>query len=580
MAYDTDEKAAGNSIAGAGVQHAPSLKNGEQRQLAAVMEIAKVVNSRLDLNHILSTISREISKVIEFDVGCVAVYEKDENCLYTRHIYRKNGDKTGEGRYVPLDESNLIGWVAINKKPIVRDNIPADKRFTEIMKEDQLKSDMVVPLFAKDFFVGTVNIGSYECNHFSEFDLELMKKFGQLTSIALENSQLLNNLKDLGDKYRIIMNKSTDLILLLDVSGDIVECNQAVYKLSGYSPEEMIGKMLIEFTLPARREKSRDTFGQVLRGEVNRFREIPYLKKNGELMYLDADAIVIKIKEHPYVLLVGHDVSERKVLQEKITIQNTELIDINKKLRELDQLKSEFLGRVSHELRTPLSIIMAYTGTLMEDRDQSIEPETRTDFLEVIDKQSHKLLGLINDLLDLSKVEVSGTMLNISQGYINEMIRISVSMVSPSARLKQVEIIQKLDGGIPIISYDPLRIKQVCVNLLSNAVKFAPPGGRVRISSTLSDQGVIVAISDNGPGIEKQDVEHIFDNFTQVDGGATRTSNGMGIGLRLVQHYIKLHQGRIWVESETGRGSTFYFSLPLDNGQTPETAPPDSGGES
>jgi PAS domain S-box-containing protein len=538
-------------------------RSEEERQLAAVMEIANVINSRLELEHILPAISQQLSRVIDYDIGCVAIYEKDENCLYIRHVIRKSGDSSGEDRYVPLDESNLIGWVAINKRPILRTNIPSDMRFTEIMKEDNLMSDIVVPLITKDQLIGTVNIGRYRKEQpFSEFDLELVKKFSQLTTIAIENSQLFRNIEDLGEKYRKLMNNATDLILLINFSGEIVECNKATYDLFGYAPEEVIGKDFFLFTLPNRREMAKKSFYKILQGEVSRALEVPYLMKKGEVVYLEINASLMKVKGNPYVLVIAHDVTERKKLQEKITIQNRELKSINQKLRELDQLKSEFLSRISHELRTPLSIIMAYSGTLLEDNGDHITEDMRTEFLNVIENQSDKLLGLINDLLDLSKVEISETMLDVTPGSISEMINISVKLVEPFARQHNIEIKADLDHEIPIIHFDALRFRQVCVNLLNNAVKFSEGGGSVTIRSQQTEKEVIVSVIDNGPGIEKEYIPTIFDNFTQINGGLARPSNGMGIGLKLVKHYVGLHHGRVWVESEKGKGSTFFFTLP------------------
>lgn len=533
-----------------------------KRQLAAVMEIANAINSKLDLDDILSTISKELAKVIDFDIGCVAIYEKDENCLYIRHITRRIGDKPTEERYVPLDESNLIGWVAIHKKPILRGNIPADTRFNEIMKEDNLSSDIVVPLIAKDTLIGTVNVGSYETDHFSEFDLELITKFSRLTAIAIEKSQLLQELNELGDKYRMLMNNATDVILLLNFSGEIIECTRSTYRLFEYSAEEILGKEFFLFITPNRRNEAKQIIYRILQGEHGRIVELPFLRKNGEIVYLETDATVMKVKGNPYVLVIGHDVTDRKRLQEKITIQNQELRVNNQKLLELDGLKSEFLGRISHELRTPLSVIMAYTNTLLEDCDGTIDKEMSNEFLHIIEEQSNKLLGAINDLLDLSKVEISETMLNSAEGSINEMIRISIKVVETFAQQNEIEIITSLDPLIPIIRFDPLRIRQVCINLLNNAIKFSRRNCSILISSFQSEREVIVSVSDTGPGIDQKDMPGIFDYFTQIDGGSARASDGMGIGLRLVKHYINLHRGRIWVESKKGEGSTFYFSLP------------------
>jgi PAS domain S-box-containing protein len=532
------------------------------RELSAVMEIAGVINSRLDLDHILSRISVELAKVIDYDIGCVAIYEKAEQCLYIRHVHRRNGDTASEGRYVPLDESNLIGWVAINRKPILRRDIAADQRFVEIMKEDNLGSDIVVPLIAKDTLIGTLNIGSYRAGRFTEFDLDLVTNLSHLTTIAIENSQLVDGQRELGDKYRQLMRHASDLILLIDVSGRVVECNHVMQRKFGYRQEEVLGKDVWIFTTPERRDLMRSNFATTLKGGLESSTEIPCLKRDGEIIYLDMSTTVLKVNGHPYVLAVGHDVTERKILEEKITIQNRDLKELNRKLMELDRLKSEFLGRISHELRTPLSVIMAYTGTLKED-DGEIDQATRREFLDVIDEHSNKLLQAINDLLDLSKVEISETMLNITEASINEIVRLSTKLVEPYAVQRGVTIDLRLEESIPVTRFDPLRIRQVCVNLLNNAVKFSPRGGTITVVSRLAEREIVVSVRDEGPGIAGKDVKEIFDNFTQVNGGSTRSTNGMGIGLRLVKHYVSLHRGMVWVDSETGRGSIFWFSLPF-----------------
>jgi len=537
---------------------------GETEQLAAVMEIAHAINSQPDLEHILSTISSELSKVIDFDIGCVAIYEKDQNCLFIRHVSRRNGDNSGEGTYVPFDESNLVGWVAINRKPVLRTNVPADTRFREVMTEENLKSDMVVPLIAKDSLIGTVNMGSYERDHFTEFDLELVTRFSKLTSIAIENFQLLKSLKDLGERYRLLMNNATDVILFINSSGEIVECNNMTYKTFGYSPDEVLGKEFSLFTVPGRADEAKKRFFEILRGSSGGSVEVPYLKKNGELIYLEARANVITINMNPYVLAVGHDITERKSLEQKITIQNKELKAINKQLRELDQLKSDFLGRISHELRTPLSVIMAYSGTLLDEDGAEVDGETREEFLRVIQAQSNKLLSLINDLLDLSKVEIYETMLDMGEGSLNEIVGIAIKVIEPVATRKQIALKAILDDSLPIISFDHQRIRQVCINLLNNALKFSGRGGKVFVTTKQEGDEVIVSVRDSGPGIDKDDIPDIFENFTQIDGGDSRTRDGLGIGLRLVKHYVDLHKGRIWVESERGKGSRFCFSLPVD----------------
>jgi len=540
-----------------------NTSNKENIELSSVIKIVKTIGSHTDLNYILSTITVEMSKLLDFDLGCVAVYEKEKNCLFLRHIYRKNGDKAGEGRYVSLDESNLVGWVAINKKPVLRKNIQADGRFDEIMKEDGLKSDIVVPLIAGETLIGTVNFGSFKQDNYTDSDLDTLIKFGDLASLAIEKSAILQELKGLGEKYQILMKTADDLIMLLNVSGTIIECNDAVKNIFGYSKEEVEGMTPSDFAIPTRRETVKQNFGKVMRGEITKAVEVPYVKKNGEIVYLDVNFSIITVKNHPYLLLVGHDVTDRKMLEDRITIQNRELIASNKKLLELDQLKSEFLGRISHELRTPLSVIMAYTDTLLSDSSDFIDRETSKEFLDIIDTQSKDLLKLINDLLDLSKLEVSETMLDVTESSLNEITIAAATIAKPFADQKNVEIVVDLDDSIPIMKFDPLRIKQVLVNLINNAVKFTPEGKKVSVSTTKGENNAVVAIIDDGPGIDMKHASGIFENFTQLDGSTSRPNNGMGIGLHLVKHYIDIHKGDVWVESEKGKGAVFSFSLPL-----------------
>ncbi len=553
-----------SNITGPGGQIEPENRvTDEKQQLAAVMEIAHAINSQPDLDHILSMISKELSKVIDYDIGCVAIYERDQSCLYIRHVTRRNGDNSGENTYVPLDESNLVGWVAVNRKPVHRSNIPADPKFKEIMKEENLKSDIVVPLVAKDDLIGTLNIGSYEVNHFTEFDLDMVTRFGKLVSIAVDNSRLLKRLTSLGEKYRLMMRNATDIIIMTNSTGEIVECNSMTLRLFGFSQEEVLGKEFSIFTLPERCDEAKRSFCEVLRGGEGKHFEVPYRKKNGEIVYLDIRANVITINKNPYVLAIGHDVTDRKKLEEMITVQNKELKAINKQLTELDQLKSDFLGRISHELRTPLSVIMAYTGTLMEEENSELDNQTREEFLQVIQAQSNKLLSLINDLLDLSKVEIYETMLDMNEGSVNEIVRMAIKVIEPVAVRKAITLKVKLDESVPITSFDHQRIRQVCINLLNNALKFSGRGGKIVVTTKKTDTGIMVSVRDSGPGIDKEDIPTIFDHFTQVDGGDSRSKDGLGIGLRLVKHYIELHKGRVWVESEKGIGSNFCFSLPF-----------------
>jgi len=538
---------------------------GNSQRLNTFIEIAGLINERLELEEILSKISRKVARIIDCDLICVAVYEEEDNCLYIRHISRSRaGHSPEEELYVPLEEENLIGWVALNREPILRRNIREDERFREIMKDDHLGSDLVVPLIARNSLIGTLNIGSRQTDYYTRNDLELVKSFSELTSIAVANSLLFNEIRSLGEKYKSLMQYARNIIFITDLSGNIVECSKSMDSFFEYERNELIGSSIYNMIPPEKRDDAKLEIADVLKREKKSLEDFPFSKRNGEQIFLNIKPAIIRINDRPYILYIGHDVTERKLLEKKIKEQNWELRDKNRKLTQLDKLKREFLGRVSHELRTPLSVVMAYVNTIQHDiSDGSMDKGTLMEFLDIISRQSEKLLDAINDLLDLSRIEVSGTMLDVTPASINEIASISGKMIEQEANKKKIRILYDLDLSLPIMEFDPLLIRKVCASLLSNAVKFANEGGEVRVRTSGLDGEAIVSISDDGPGVEEDQVDEIFKDFTQADGGVDRLWEGMGVGLRLVKHYVELHGGKVWVDSQKSLGVTFHFSLPF-----------------
>jgi len=222
-------------------------------------------------------------------------------------------------------------------------------------------------------------------------------------------------------------------------------------------------------------------------------------------------------------------------------------------------------------LRTPLTAIIAYSELL---RDSRVNDAKRSEFLVIITEQGNRLLQLITDLLDLSKLECGKMQLSLEQADLNEIVISGVETVRPMAEKKGLQILTDLTPSLPLVCMDPKRIRQVCWNLLCNAVKFTDPGGKIIVASHDNGDELLVKITDTGIGIKSEDTERIFDRFHQVDSSATRAHGGAGLGLDLVRRFITLHSGRVWVESEYGSGSTFFFTLPKESAisATPQTS--------
>jgi signal transduction histidine kinase len=260
----------------------------------------------------------------------------------------------------------------------------------------------------------------------------------------------------------------------------------------------------------------------------------------------------------------GHvDVSNRDelgALGANVNRMNDELKRLYRELETTSQHKSEFLASMSHELRTPLNAIIGFSQVLRERMAGEVN-EKQEEYLDDIVSSGNHLLSLINDVLDLSKVEAGQVELEVAPFSLRDALERGVSMVKERATQNGVGLTLEAGPQVEVVEADERRISQVVFNLLSNAVKFTPKGGSVIVSSTPLNGEVRVSVSDTGPGIAAEDQARIFEEFQQTDIGA-RQLEGTGLGLALSKRLIELHGGRIWVESELGKGSMFTFALP------------------
>jgi signal transduction histidine kinase len=254
--------------------------------------------------------------------------------------------------------------------------------------------------------------------------------------------------------------------------------------------------------------------------------------------------------------------------QSALAIQNARLfLEIEDKSRQLEaasQHKSEFLANMSHELRTPLNAIIGFSEVLTERMFGELN-EKQDEYLKDIYASGQHLLSLINDILDLSKIEAGRMELEVADFHLPLAIENAVVLVRERALRRGLTLEQSIDPRLGEMQGDERKIKQVLLNLLSNAIKFTPEGGRVGVRAAPMDEHVEVAVSDTGVGIAPEDLEAVFEEFRQV-GAAEKRAEGTGLGLALARKFIELHGGRIWVKSQIGAGSTFTFTLPVRHG--------------
>jgi signal transduction histidine kinase len=288
--------------------------------------------------------------------------------------------------------------------------------------------------------------------------------------------------------------------------------------------------------------------------DLHRLREL--LERNLEKQRLRAErqSLVARLKDSNRYLMRQHAALRRA---------DEEILQVNRQLEQSSRYKSEFLANMSHELRTPLNAIMGFSEILL-DATMNLTAGERTEFLRNIHSSGQHLLGLINDILDLAKIEAGKMDLHTEEMRVTEALQEVTAILDPMARQQGLQLRTVGVAGAGAIKADRSKFKQVLYNLLSNAVKFTPAPGTITVSLTDSPEQLTVSVEDTGIGMKPEDLPKLFREFEQIDGSYTRRYQGTGLGLALCRRFVEMHGGRIWAESEFGKGSIFTFTIPRE----------------
>jgi PAS domain S-box-containing protein len=336
-----------------------------------------------------------------------------------------------------------------------------------------------------------------------------------------------------------VLESIAEGLVVINNKGEVIMMNPAAEKLLGVSQKERVGRPLAENLKDEQlisMVRSSDTEGQEI---------ILNAKQDATKKVLRASNAMITDENGKTVGMVAV------------------LSDVTKQ-REIDQLKSDFVSTVSHELRTPI-VAMKHALSILIDQVAGPMNDEQKNFASIVQRNLDRLNTLINDLLDLSKLEAKKMELRLESGAIGAVIQSVCESLQPWASTKSITLTKRIAEDIPNVMLDPLRILQVLTNLLGNAIKFTPNQGRVTVEAKLSKEGgaIEVSVSDTGVGIAKEDLPKLFTKFQQLGERSVSDMGGTGLGLVIAKEIIELHHGRIWAQSDAKQGAQFIFTLPL-----------------
>lgn len=383
-----------------------------------------------------------------------------------------------------------------------------------------------------------------------QFDQQIqISSNDELGKLAQSFNKMSTNLKDMmaiisDDKSKLetVLSTMADGVIMTDSKGNIMLINQACEFLFGIQGDRITGKPLIEAIINYEID---NVLKKCIETNKKQIAQIDTI--NGR--FLRVIASPLQSNKIPGVLLLLQDLTE---------------------MRNLQTMRREFIGNVSHELRTPLAAIKAITDTL---QDGAIDDkEFARDFLNKVNSEIDSLTQMVNELIEISRIETGKTKLNLETTDLHSLIEDVIAHLTPQAERKPVAIITKFEDDLPSIQVDREKIRQVLINILHNAIKFTPAQGTISVSGKVSGDNANVSVADTGIGISKADLPHIFERFFKAD--KSRSSGGSGLGLAIAKHIIQAHGGEIWAESQEGKGSTFSFSIPLSPPSSTLKAPP------
>lgn len=368
-------------------------------------------------------------------------------------------------------------------------------------------------------------------------------EFGELArsinDMARQLKNTIDEITEARNQAGAILDSIADGVIAVNKSGEVLFINPVVEKVFGIDQKASQGKNILGVI---RNYDVERLLEKALRTEKPVSQEIRLIYPEPKVFYVNATPLQGHGRQKGGAVVLFNDITQRK---------------------KLEDMRTEFVANVSHELRTPLTSIRGFLETLLEGKIE--DQATIRRFLEIINRETARLTRLIDDLLNLSKIEERQVVHRWQAVQLLDTVNRAVIMFQAQAKEQNLELVTELPAELPVVRGDPDMLAQVLINLVDNAIKFTPAGGRITVRAGANEENVRIDVEDTGIGIPPENIPRIFERFYRVEKSRSRELGGIGLGLAIVKHIIRAHGGKTGVESIVGKGSKFSFTLPIDD---------------
>ncbi len=567
--------------------------------LHAINDVALAI-SRLNLEGVIEVVYQEISILLDTSSFFIGLYDEKSKMIELHYVH-DNGKRMPNYAMVVNPRTSLAAWVLHNQTPMLVNDADYDSLPTESSSYGgETRSLIIVPLIVHDEPVGVLSVQSYEPHKFSQQDVNMLEIIAGPTAIAIRNATLYEDLRsqlelvsNLQELARTIIATEDTQVMMDSVTATLrehFECNACTIILregkyigivssSGIEPEliekanrewdfddtSLISVQVIKSGQAVYISDTHELEFQYLDPQLRSLIVIPLTTKQKILGTLSVDSYMPNAftAEHERILSIVSSqlaaVLDNRRLLDDLREHTQELKLAYEQLQALDELRHELVNNVSHDLRAPLSFITGYVGLMQAGDLGDITPE-QTDALSVIERKVNSILRLIEDIMSMERIRSEN--LRLQDVDINDLVREAVAGASIAYNTFNLTI-RTTDQSVNT-RVDPDRINQVLDNLITNAIKYSNKDGFINVSTELVEDGkfVKIAVEDEGVGIPPEKLSRIFERYFQIT-EHSMAEKGVGLGLAIVQQIVNAHHGRVFVESEVDKGSTFWFTLPL-----------------